>query len=86
MEDAKAEEEEWMWPYRLDEPYYRQLTYPSYIRDFPKYDRLSISMLINSCINIGIIIAIVSIIPTNPNPLFNLYAFTFILENKDWNN
>ena len=43
-------------------------------------------MLINGYIGIGIIIVIFRIIPTNPKPLCNVYAFTFILENKDWNN
>ena len=40
-------------------------------------------MLINGYIDISIIIVIVRIIPTNPKPLYNVYAFTFILKNKD---
>ena len=53
-------------------------------------------MLINGYINIVIVIiiiivifivvVIVRIILTNPKPLFNIYAFTFILGTKDWNN
>ena len=43
-------------------------------------------MIIKGYINIGIIIVIVRIIATNPKPLSIVYLFTFILENKDWNN
>ena len=45
-------------------------------------------MLINGYIGIVIVVVIViiRIIPTNPKPLRNVYTFTFILENKDWNN
>ena len=32
---------------------------------------------------IVIVIAIIRIIPTNPKPLCDVYAFTFILENRD---
>ena len=42
-------------------------------------------MLINSYIDIGIVVVIVRIIPTKPKPLCNVYAFDFILENKYWN-
>ena len=40
-------------------------------------------MLISGYIDIGVVIVIVRIVPTNPKPLSNVYAFTFILENKD---
>ena len=43
-------------------------------------------MIINGYIGIEIFIVIVRTIPTNPKPLFNVCAFTFILENRDWNN
>ena len=51
----------------------------------PTYDTPTLPMLNNDYIDIdiGIIIVIVRIIPTNPKPLCNIYAFTFILENKD---
>ena len=78
---VKAEVEELPRPYRTDEPYYRSLQYTSYIRDLPTYDTPTLPMLINGYTDIDIIIIIVRIIPTNPKPLCNVYAFTFILEN-----
>ena len=43
---------------------------------------MTLLMTINVYIDIGIIIVIVRIISTKPKPLCNVYAFTFILENK----
>ena len=40
-------------------------------------------MLINGYIDIGVVIIIVRIIPSNLKPICIFYAFTFILENKD---
>ena len=40
-------------------------------------------MLINGYIDIVIFIVIVKIIPTKPKPICNVYAVTFICENKD---
>ena len=71
-----------MGTYRSDELYYRSLQYPSYIFDLPTYDNLSLLMIINGYIDISIVIviAIISIINTNPKPL---HALTLILESKD---
>ena len=40
-------------------------------------------MLVNGYIDIDIAIVVVRIIPTNPKPLCNVYAFTFLLENNE---
>ena len=51
------------------------------------YDMPSLSMLINGYIDVVIVIVIVMvrIIPTNPKPLCNVFAFTSTSENKDRN-
>ena len=43
-------------------------------------------MLTNGYIDIGIVIVILRIMPTNPKTFWNAYGFTFILKKKDWNN
>ena len=50
----------------------------------PMYNTLSLPILINGYINIVIVIA--RIIPNNPKPLSNVYAFNFILETINWKN
>ena len=51
----------------------------------PIYDTLTLPMLINGYIDIdiGTVILVVRIIPTNPKHLCSVYTFTYILENKD---
>ena len=44
---------------------------------------LTLLMLITVYIDIVISIVVIRIIPTNLRPLYNVYAFIFILENKD---
>ena len=70
----------------MDKPYYRLLPYTFYIHALSTYNMPSMPMLINGYIDIFIVVVIFRIIPTNPKPICNVYAFTFIYENKDWSN
>ena len=49
------------------------------------YYVLFLTMIINDYIDIGIVVVIVIIIHTNPRPICNVFYFTSMLKNKDWN-